>query len=52
VKVSTSETHMNHNAMTFDIEGDLWMQPLPLRLYLKSELDLNTGIMDILDKTG
>jgi type VI secretion system protein ImpF len=52
VKVSTSESNMNHNAMTFTIEGDLWMQPLPLRLYLKTELDLDTGIMDILDKTG
>jgi type VI secretion system protein ImpF len=51
VKVTASET-MNHNAMTFTIEGDLWAQPLPLRLYLKTELDLETGTMDVIDKGG
>lgn len=50
VKVSVSENQMNHNAMTFDIEGDLWAQPLPLRLYLRTELDLETGNMDIIDR--
>ncbi|GAB4267889.1 MAG: type VI secretion system baseplate subunit TssE [Methylomicrobium sp.] len=52
VTVSTSEDQMNHNAMSFDIEGDLWAQPLPLRLYFKTELDLETGNMEILDKGG
>jgi type VI secretion system protein ImpF len=41
---------MNQNAMTFDIEGDLWAQPLPLRLYLRTELDLETGTMEIIDR--
>ena len=51
VKVTASE-HMNQNAMTFDIEGDLWAHPLPLRLYLRTELDLETGSIDIVDKGG
>ncbi|MDD1605579.1 MAG: type VI secretion system baseplate subunit TssE [Methylococcaceae bacterium] len=50
VKVSVSEQQMNHNAMSFDIEGDLWAQPLPLHLYLRTELDLETGNMEITDK--
>ncbi|NOT11210.1 MAG: type VI secretion system baseplate subunit TssE [Methylococcaceae bacterium] len=50
VKVSAVEDQMNHNAMTFNIEGDLWAQPLPLRLYLKTELDLDTGNIAILDR--
>jgi type VI secretion system protein ImpF len=50
VKVTASENQMNQNAMTFDIEGDLWAQPLPLRLYLRTELDLETGAMDIIDR--
>lgn len=50
VKVSASESQINHNAMTFDIEGELWAQPLPLRLYLRTELDLETGNMEIIDK--
>lgn len=31
------------NLMTFDIEADLWAQPYPERLYLKTELDLERG---------
>lgn len=50
VKVTASENKMSQNAMTFDIEGDLWAQPLPLRLYLRTELDLETGAMDIVDR--
>jgi len=52
VKVTASADQMNHNAMTFDIEGDLWAQPLPLRLYLRTQLDLDTGNMDVIDKGG
>jgi type VI secretion system protein ImpF len=50
VKVSISKNKMHQNAMTFDIEGELWAQPLPLRLYLRTELDLETGNMEIIDK--
>lgn len=50
VKVSVSEQQMNHNAMSFDITGDLWAQPLPLHLYLRTELDLETGNMEITDR--
>ena len=49
VKVVVSEK-MNQNAMIFDIEGDLWSQPLPLRLYLRTELDLETGNIEIMEK--
>jgi type VI secretion system protein ImpF len=51
VKVTVSENKMNLNAMTFDIEGDLWAQPLPLRLYLRTELDLETGNMQVIDRS-
>jgi type VI secretion system protein ImpF len=50
VKVTATENQMNQNAMSFDIEGDLWAQPLPLRLYLRTELDLETGNMAIIDR--
>jgi type VI secretion system protein ImpF len=52
VTVIASGSQMNQNAMTFDIEGDLWSQPLPLRLYLRTELDLETGNMEIMDRGG
>lgn len=50
VKVTVTEDQMNRNAIAFDIEGELWAQPLPLHLYLKTELDLETGNMTIIDK--
>ncbi len=34
---------MSMNALMFEIEGDLWAQPLPLHLYLQTEVDLETG---------
>ena len=52
VRVSTTENEMNHNAMSFDIEGDLWAQPLPMRLYIKTEIDLDIGNVDVIDKSG
>lgn len=52
VKVTANESQFNHNAMTFDIEGDLWMQPLPLRLYLQTEIDLETGSVEVIDRNG
>ncbi|MEL6107646.1 MAG: type VI secretion system baseplate subunit TssE [Planctomycetota bacterium] len=31
------------SSLTFEIEGELWARPYPERLYLRSELDLETG---------
>jgi len=50
VRVLSTDSY-NHNAMNFDIEGDLWMQPLPLRLYLKTQLDFETGNVVVMDNT-
>ena len=38
-----ADDQMNRNAVAFEIEGDLWAQPVPLRLYLRTELDLESG---------
>lgn len=50
VRVVAVPEQYNHNAMNFDIEGDLWMQPLPLRIYLKTQIDLETGDVNVIDK--
>jgi type VI secretion system protein ImpF len=54
VKLDVDEQEMSHNAMTFSIEAELWAQPLPLRLFLRTEIDLETGNVDIaeLGKAG
>lgn len=31
------------NALHFDIQADLWSEPIPLRLYLRTDLDLEDG---------
>lgn len=43
---------MSHNTLTFDIEGDLWAQPVPLRIFLKTELDLELGEVRIVEQSG
>jgi type VI secretion system protein ImpF len=41
----------HRNALAFEIEGDLWGQSLPTRLYLKSEVDLEDGSMTVAENT-
>ncbi len=41
---------MNHNAMCFGIEAELWAQPLPLRLFLRTDIDLETGTVNVTDQ--
>jgi type VI secretion system protein ImpF len=43
VKAIFSETAMSNNALSFAIEADLWAHPLPLHLYMQTEIDLDTG---------
>ena len=49
VKLVVDEKQMNHNAMFFDIEAELWAQPLPLRLFLRTAVDLECGSIDVID---
>lgn len=52
VKLVVNEQRMSHNAMCFSIEAELWSQPLPMRLYLRTELDLETGEVSVSDGVG
>lgn len=49
VKLVVDDRQMNHNAMSFDIEAELWAQPLPLRLFLRTAIDLESGTIDVRD---
>lgn len=49
VKLKLSDSHMNHNAMTFIIEGELWAQPVPLQMFMKTEIDLEMGSVSVSD---
>ena len=43
VRAIVSEDQMNRNAVGFEIEGDLWAYPTPLRLLIKTEIDSESG---------
>ena len=43
VKSVRGAEQMSLNALMFEIEADLWAQPVPLHLYLQTEVDLETG---------
>ena len=40
------------NMLTFDIEADMWAQPYPERLYLKTDLDLERGAVILSEMNG
>lgn len=52
VTVGGSKDQMNLSALTFLIEGDLWAQPLPSHLYIRSVLDLETGHVEVTEGPG
>ena len=43
VVVRDTEQGANDHRIYFDIRGELWAEPLPVELYLRSEVDLTTG---------
>jgi type VI secretion system protein ImpF len=43
VRASADAEAMSPNALSFEIKGSLWAQPMPERLYVKTEVDLETG---------
>ncbi len=55
VRVSSmqlEETTGRHNTVSFIVEGDLWAQPYPERLYFRTELDLEAGEIRVIDQGG
>ena len=43
VRLRTATEEMSVRTLVLEIEGEVWGDPMPLHLYLKSELDLETG---------
>ncbi len=37
----------NQAIVAFDIVADMWAQPVPMELYLRSEVDVTTGALDL-----
>jgi type VI secretion system protein ImpF len=52
VKIRADRQSMNLKALTFTIEGQLWAQPLPVSLYVSTEVDLETGSTVVTETNG
>jgi len=52
IQMLVNEEAMSQKAICFKIEGDLWAQPLPIHLYIRSDLDLETGEVIVKDLGG
>jgi type VI secretion system protein ImpF len=50
IKAYLDDQRMNRNSLTFDIEAELWAQPLPLRLFLRTAIDLENGTAEVIDR--
>jgi type VI secretion system protein ImpF len=50
VRAATDADAMGPNAVSFRIEGDLWSQPMPEHLFVKTEIDLETGQCSVEDR--
>ena len=52
ITVSSQEAAMCANALTFDIEGEMWAQPTPQRMFLRTEIDLESGAFAVREHSG
>lgn len=42
-----TEDESRETLVTYDIRADMWAQPLPMELYLRSEVDVTTGELSL-----
>jgi type VI secretion system protein ImpF len=52
VRLIMNPDEMSHNAMSFIVEAELWSQPIPLQLYMRTEIDLETGSATVREVSG
>ncbi len=49
VRMHLHGEEMSRNALTFELEGELWAQPVPLHLFLRTQIDLETGHVKVVE---
>lgn len=50
VHVGVKPESMGHNTVSLEIRGELWAQPMPDVLYVKTDVDLETGWFGVTDR--
>jgi type VI secretion system protein ImpF len=50
----TAERHSSdsHNVLGFRIAGQLWSQPIPLEIFMRTEIDLESGLTHVVEAKG
>ena len=51
VRAVADDSKWNRNSVTFEIEAMLWSQPIPQRLFLRTDIDLETGHTTVAELT-
>ena len=52
VKVVVDKEEMSQKSLSFEIEGQLWAQPMPVSMLLSTEVDLDTGVTTVAESRG
>ena len=52
ISAELSSNQMSANTLRFMIEAVMWAQPLPIHLYLQTEVDLDTGHFEVSSVTS
>ena len=52
VRALLNESQLDHNLIAFEITGQLWAEPVPENLYLKTEVDFENGDITVSEYTG
>ena len=52
VTVNANTGRMDRQSLVFNIESEMWAQPIPLNLYLKTEVDLESGAFHVTEGLG
>ena len=42
----------SHNVISFRMEGQLWAQPIPLEIYMRTDMDLESGQTRVVEANG
>ena len=50
VRGTKRDREYSENALSFEISGQLWAQPVPQELYLRTELDLELGDITVTER--
>ena len=43
VRAAVASDRMDHRAVSFEIEGELWADPVPMRVLLRTQVNVETG---------